>query len=86
MGFGTFFAVLITAGFWLLAIPFYPKRCVVCGSDLQSRSQNLKIKSQKDALADDEWAHLTDEKTCPFCAEKIKMGAKVCRFCGKDVT
>jgi hypothetical protein len=31
LGFGTFFAVLLTAGFWLLTIPFYPKRCITCG-------------------------------------------------------
>ena len=31
IGFGTFFAVLLTAGFWLLALPFYPKRCITCG-------------------------------------------------------
>ncbi|MFZ0319644.1 MAG: hypothetical protein WAL56_11005 [Candidatus Sulfotelmatobacter sp.] len=31
LGFGTFFAVLITGGLWLLAIPFYPKRCITCG-------------------------------------------------------
>lgn len=31
IGFGTFFAVVLTAGLWLLAIPFYPKRCITCG-------------------------------------------------------
>jgi hypothetical protein len=31
LGFGTLFAVLLTAGFWLIAIPFYPKRCITCG-------------------------------------------------------
>lgn len=31
LGWGTFFAVLITGGFWILAIPLYPKRCIVCG-------------------------------------------------------
>ncbi len=31
IGFGTFFAVLLTAGVWFLAIPFYPKRCITCG-------------------------------------------------------
>ncbi len=31
LGFGTFFAVLLTAGLWLLALPFYPKRCITCG-------------------------------------------------------
>lgn len=25
------------------------------------------------------------EKQCPHCAERIKLAAKVCRFCGKDV-
>lgn len=31
IGFGTFFAVLLTAGLWLLTLPFYPKRCITCG-------------------------------------------------------
>ena len=31
-GWGTFFAVLITAGFWLLTLPLYPIRCGLCGS------------------------------------------------------
>jgi hypothetical protein len=31
LGFGTFFMVLITFGLWLFVIPFYPKRCSVCG-------------------------------------------------------
>jgi hypothetical protein len=24
-------------------------------------------------------------KICPHCAEMIKAGARVCRFCGRDV-
>ena len=38
LGWGTFFAVLITGGLWLLAIPFYPKRCIICGADQSSSS------------------------------------------------
>jgi len=32
LGFGTLFMVVLTAGLWLLVIPFYPARCVVCGT------------------------------------------------------
>jgi len=31
LGWGTFFAVVLTGGFWLLALPFYPMRCIICG-------------------------------------------------------
>ena len=31
IGFGTFFAVVLSAGLWLLTLPFYPKRCITCG-------------------------------------------------------
>jgi uncharacterized membrane protein YdbT with pleckstrin-like domain len=27
-----------------------------------------------------------EERDCPFCAERILAKAKVCRFCGRDVT
>ena len=32
LGWGTFFAAVITGGVWLLAIPFYPIRCAQCGA------------------------------------------------------
>ena len=44
LGFGTFFMVLITFGFWLLVIPFYPVRCSICGS-----KETVELK-QYDAL------------------------------------
>lgn len=31
IGFGTVVLVLLTGFFWLLAIPFYRKRCIICG-------------------------------------------------------
>lgn len=37
LGWGTFFAAVLTGGIWLLAIPFYQKRCVICGN-LPSRT------------------------------------------------
>src|ERR1035437_2529468 len=32
LGWGTYLAIVLTGGLWLLSIPFYPKRCVVCGT------------------------------------------------------
>jgi len=32
LGFGTLFMVLLTGGLWLIAIPFYPLRCIICGN------------------------------------------------------
>jgi len=31
IGLGTLVMIVITSGFWLLLVPFYPKHCVVCG-------------------------------------------------------
>jgi hypothetical protein len=31
LGWGTFFAVILTAGGWFFVIPFYPIRCIACG-------------------------------------------------------
>lgn len=39
LGWGTFFAVILTGGLWLLAIPFYPKRCIVCGDAVKQASR-----------------------------------------------
>jgi thiol-disulfide isomerase/thioredoxin len=45
LGWGTFFAVLATGGLWFLAIPFYPKRCIGCGSPNGSVPQAAKLAS-----------------------------------------
>jgi hypothetical protein len=31
-GIGTLILILVTAGFWILALPFYRKRCPICGT------------------------------------------------------
>jgi len=31
LGIGTLLMAIVTGGLWLLVIPFYPKRCIVCG-------------------------------------------------------
>lgn len=33
LGWGTFFACILTAGLWLFIIPFYPQRCVICANN-----------------------------------------------------
>lgn len=33
IGVGTLLAALATCGFWIFVIPFYKKRCKVCGQE-----------------------------------------------------
>jgi hypothetical protein len=42
LGFGTLFAVFITFGLWILAIPFYPKRCTVCNFTSYDAEREMK--------------------------------------------
>ncbi|MGP8052149.1 MAG: zinc ribbon domain-containing protein [Desulfobaccales bacterium] len=70
LGWGTFFAVLLTAGFWLLALPLYPQRCILCGKTSSSAPS-------------DQIKPTIIGKQCPQCAEIVKIEAKKCRFCGE---
>lgn len=57
VGVGTILAVFATGGLWLFLLPFYPKRCIACGSKQagkvkykKSRTQVLKsVKAKKPA-------------------------------------
>lgn len=40
LGWGTFFMVLLTFGFWLLAIPLYPVRCIACGATPKTKASD----------------------------------------------
>jgi hypothetical protein len=33
------FAVILTSGFWLLALPFYPRTCATCGREATEPSK-----------------------------------------------
>lgn len=43
-GWGTFFAVVLTVGLWLVALPFYPPRCIICGNMISGWNDAIEWK------------------------------------------
>jgi predicted RNA-binding Zn-ribbon protein involved in translation (DUF1610 family) len=52
---------------------------------LMSRHGKARVTTQHAAVGSEKPASSRHERTCPFCAETIKIGAIKCRFCGADL-
>ena len=82
LGWGTFFGSVVTLGTSLAAVPFYPKRCIICGNEKEKEEQ---FTDSSFGFEDDEGQVVsldsTATKVCPQCAEEVKAAAKICRFC-----
>jgi len=59
----TLILVCLTWGAWILALPFYPKRCIVCGMLYdEARKINKKRKQKEQQQENNENLNITPEK------------------------
>jgi tRNA(Ile2) C34 agmatinyltransferase TiaS len=62
-------------GFFLLAIVLSPLIGIIAAAAAKSNVTNIEKEQIESG----------DARTCPHCAEVIKLAAKVCKHCGRDV-
>lgn len=77
IGIGTLLLVFFTWGLWILVIPFYSKRCGVCGGDRLSKFNPIDPELDEVDL---------DDADCPLCKEPVKPGAIRCKHCQGDIS
>jgi len=90
IGIGTLIIALLSLGLALLLIPFYKKRCPVCGGiafGLPPAEEVVPLAEAEpvaEAKLIDEPAIPTGSKHCIECGEEVKSIARICRFCGYE--
>jgi hypothetical protein len=87
LGWGTFFGSIVTFGLLLFLIPFYPKRCIKCGSEYNKSESNKPNYNnpliEQERLYEKSIYGVSPELlvVCPSCNRNTREDVEECLYC-----
>jgi hypothetical protein len=90
LGWGTFFGAIFTFGLLIFIIPFYPKRCIVCGKKIsfirESRPKDTMVyETSRKSRTQDSVSYETTDAELPSKSVSQVRDTKKCPVCAEVI-